>query len=1497
MTITSQDQGYEETGTGEGIAVIGLAGRFPQATTAEELWANLCAGKECFEDFTEEELLAAGVPPEILRDPDYRRRGPVLEGIEDFDAEFFGYSPATARSMDPQQRLLLECAWHALEDAGCDPSREERPVGVFAASSYNSYLLYHVLSHRDMRTFVGAGRSTDLIQTLSVNDPNFFATRVSHALDLHGPSLSVQTACSSSLVAVHLACQSLLAGECDIALAGGMTVRVPNRTGYQYDPGSIMSADGSCRPFDAAASGTVFGSGGGVVVLKRLEDALADGDHIRAVVRGSAVNNDGSLKMGYTAPSVGGQAAVVAEALAVAGVDPATIGYIEAHGTGTALGDPVEVAALTQALGPQDGKTCVLSSAKGAIGHLEGASGVTGLITAVLALENRTIPPTAHYSRPNPDLQLDSTPFTIAERPTPWSGDGPRRAGVSSLGVGGTNAHVVLEEAPAIEPAGPDDSPRVLLLSGRDGNAVADQRRLLAAHLERHPDTDLGAAAGTLADGRRGFDHRGVLVARDVAHAAERLTAIDHPLRHESTALADTPSVALIFPGQGAQYPGMAAGLYRDLPRFRAAVDECARLFEPLLDTDIVAAMAGDGMLERTDLVQAALFTVGYALATTFRDWGIAPDAVAGHSIGEYAAAAVAGAMELPDAVRLVAARGRLMRDAPPGAMAGVRLPAEQVMEVIDGTPVDIAAVNDANSCVIAGPEAELERVCAELSRRGAGVRTLRTPHAFHTSAMDDAAKRFAECFTGIGLHAPSLPLLSNVTGTWMTDAEAVDAERWGRQIRRPVRWADSMTALLQTPGRVLVEAGPGRSMAGAAKRCAGWSDEHRAVPVMRQSSETLDDHEVMLLAVGRLWAAGVEIDWDRVLPAPARRRIPLPGYPFQRTRHWIDSGYANSVAGRDSGNHPESSVTDGAVDRTARVPSSPTRSDEGTGRPAEEIIAAVWTELLGVAQVRPEDNFFDLGGDSITATQAAVRARREGVDFAPKELFVHQTLRALAAVARPVKAASPGRPSGPAAPRTTARPAQTTASQAAAPVATDDGPPALTPEQLRILTGRSVRHAVPVLLTVDRAMDATVLESSIGAVMVHHEALRTVLTCQFGFWKQELTAAGAARPVIERLDVPHAAEEEGELPTGLLEDLARAAGQEGGAARAALIDRGPRTPWLVALFVDPALFDRTSARLFADDLADACRQAAAGNDVALTPVAVPWSRWAGHVAGLAKDGSALAAADHWLRMAHGAAGTVATAGSGTGDGVRKAAATTSLDRERTRALRALARERETTPQDVFCAALSVAVHRVTGDTRLLTAVDGTSRTVDATAPELSRTVGRCSTRHPVLLEGGRGLDHALTQAADSRHSLSRQGLDYGILAYLHGPTAGLLTAAPRPDILVSHLGTAASTTRRGLVSPVGPGPVLDHGHDHGLHLTTRIVDGSLQARWEHDDRFTPDFVEVLGRRVTTLVDSLLGGGRPRERRGAKAGGRSTASSISKSDMDVLLTSQSRIRS
>ncbi len=870
------------------IAVIGVSCRFPGAESVEAFWHNLRDGVESLTVLPDEAM--AAVPAATRRSPGYVRVARTIPDVDRFDAAFFGVNPREADVMDPQHRLFLEGCWAALEDSGYDPERYAGSVGVYAGSRLNFYLM-NAYSNPALVAAVG-----DLMTQIA-NEKDYLANRVSYKLNLGGPSVVVQSACSTALVAVHMACQGLLAGECDMALAGGVAVRIPE-VGYLYRPGDINSPDGRIRAFDAKAQGTIFGTGLGLVVLKRLADALADGDTIHAVIKGSAVSNDGSEKVGFTAPGVDGQYRVIRAALTAAEVAPETVTYVEAHGTGTPVGDPIEVTALTKVFreSTEGRQFCALGSVKPNIGHLGAAAGIASLIKAVLALKHRQIPPSINFERPNPQIDFASSPFFVNTELREWAANGtPRRAGVSAFGMGGTNAHAVLEEAPEPAPTSPSRPWQLLLLSARTETALAQQAENLAAFLEAHPETELADAAFTLQAGRKLHEHRRAVVCCGVEHARQVLAGRDPDWSAAAYSPGRERPVVFLFSGQGAQYAGMGRGLYETEPTFRAHVDDACERLRPHLGLDLrelLFAADGDeeaaGRLAQTRFTQPALFVIEYALARLWMEWGIRPEAMMGHSIGEYVAACLAGVFSLGDALALVAERGRLMQSLPSGAMLAVPLPEAEVLPLL-GAGLSLAAVNAPDRCVVSGPHAEVDALRAELEARGVAARPLHTSHAFHSVMMEPILAPFVERFAGVALHAPRIPYVSNVTGAWITEAEATDPAYWARHLRQAVRFAGGVRELCQDARRVLLEVGPGQTLATLARQHPDCGSRHTVLSSLRHPKERKEDLPVLLKTLGQLWMSGVQPDWSGFHLRERRRRIPLPTYPFERQRHWVD--------------------------------------------------------------------------------------------------------------------------------------------------------------------------------------------------------------------------------------------------------------------------------------------------------------------------------------------------------------------------------------------------------------------------------------------------------------------------------------------------------------------------------------------------------------------------------------------------------------------------------
>ncbi|HZX27069.1 MAG TPA: condensation domain-containing protein, partial [Telluria sp.] len=1029
------------------VAIIGMAGRFPGAADIEQFWRNLRDGVEGMR-----RVDSASAAPGFVNVVS------SMDGIDQFDAGFFGVTPRDAAIMDPQQRHFLECAWEALEHAGYDPLAVPGSVGVYGGAGINTYLLENLYGSAGIRASVAP------MQLVIGNQTDFLCTRVAHQFNLRGPAVVVQSACSTSLVAVHMACQALLNGECDMALAGGVAINVLNMDGYQHTEGSIFSRDGHCRPFDADASGTVAGNGAGIVVLKPLARALEDGDTIHAVIRGSAINNDGSDKIGFTAPSVAGQAAAIAEAHAVAGVTGEDISYIEAHGTGTKLGDPIEIQALQQAFSASTSERgfCAIGSVKSNFGHLDAAAGVAGLIKTTLALKHRQIPPSLHFATPNPHIDFSSTAFHVnaALRSWPERG-GTRLAGVSSFGIGGTNAHVVVEEYPRPE-AVTEQGPELLVLSARSPVAARNQAERLRGHLE---GLNLADAAYTLRVGRHTFDWRIAVACDDAAAAADALRAA-RPVQRRSSGPAP---VAFMFPGQGAQYVNMARGLYEREAAFRAALDECIAGLDCGL-RDILFPPAGQEVqaadtLSRTEWTQPALFSVEYALARQFMHWGVQPSALVGHSLGEYVAACISGVFALPDALRLVAARGRLVAGLPRGSMLAVQLPESEVSPFL-GDGLCLAGVNGPQACTLSGETTRLAELQSVLEARGVACQVLATSHAFHSSMLDPVLPEFRTLLQSVPMRAPSIPYLSNLTGDWITPEQATSPEYWVNHLRGTVRFGECVDRLLDVDGLLMLELGPGAALSNLVRRTRREHGKN-ALNVLPHRLATDCPLRTCLQALGDLWCAGADVDLS-VLDTAPRRRIPLPTYAFEHARYWVDGARTMHQEAGESAAEP-------VLQQHHR--SEGLGQYEPAANASESAIATLWEELLGIAPIGRNDNFFEMGGDSLLATQAVSRLREVlGVEFPLNAFFEASSLAAIAERASNAMAA-------------TQLPALEQVDRDSALV--------LSFAQQRLwfldqLEPGSPLYNIPVAVRLRGKLDVSAFRSALNEVVRRHEALRT---------------------------------------------------------------------------------------------------------------------------------------------------------------------------------------------------------------------------------------------------------------------------------------------------------------------------------------------------------------------------------------------------------------------
>nr|WP_322712410.1 polyketide synthase [Nostoc sp. ChiSLP03a]MDZ8213672.1 beta-ketoacyl synthase N-terminal-like domain-containing protein [Nostoc sp. ChiSLP03a] len=878
------------------IAIVGMSGRFPGANNIDEFWYNLQNKVESISFFSNEDLVDSNLEEEILHDQNYVKAAPILEDIEYFDARFFGYTPREAELIDPQHRLFIECAWEALENAGYDPETYNGLIGVYAGVSTNTYFFNNIYKNVNSR---------EISNNYTFNK-DFLTTNVSYKLNLKGPSIGIQTYCSTSLVALHLACKSLLDEECDIALAGGVTIIVPQKSGYLYEEDGILSPDGHCRAFDAKAQGTVFGSGLGIVVLKRLKDAIADKDYIHAVIKGSAINNDGSLKVSYTAPSVNGQAEVIVEALANAGIDAEDISYIETHGTGTAAGDPVEIAALTKAFRAftQRNGFCAIGSVKPNIGHLDIAAGIASLIKTVQALKYKKIPPSLNFEVPNPEIDFVNSPFYVNTQLSEWeTNNTPRRAGISSLGFGGTNAHVILEEAPKIEYFDDSKPWQLLLISAKTSTALETATNNLLAYFKQHPEINLANVAYTLKVGRRAFNYRRILVCQSVEDAVSVLETQEQERIFTVCQEHREQPVIFMFSGQGSQYVNMSRELYEVEPTYRRHIDTCAEILQPHLGLDIRDLLfpepeeieTASQKLQQTAFTQPALFVIEYALAQLWMSWGVRPEAMIGHSIGEYVAAAIAGVFYLEDALLIVAKRGQLMQQLAPGSMLAIPLPEQEVRSLLDAQPLyknslEIAAINTKTSCVVSGTKEAIVTLQNQLSLQGVECHLLHTSHAFHSQMMSPILEEFVQLLKTIQLNPPHISFISNVTGTWITDGQATNPTYWSQHLRQTVRFSDGISQLLDQFAGVFLEVGPGRTLSTFSTQHLDKNAKQYILTSLPHLKEQQSDVRFLLQTLGRLWLLGVNIDWSGFYTHEQRHRLPLPTYPFERQRYWIDT-------------------------------------------------------------------------------------------------------------------------------------------------------------------------------------------------------------------------------------------------------------------------------------------------------------------------------------------------------------------------------------------------------------------------------------------------------------------------------------------------------------------------------------------------------------------------------------------------------------------------------
>jgi acyl transferase domain-containing protein len=1449
-----------------GIAIIGMSARFPGSGNIDEFWRNLCDGLESITALDEDALLAAGVERSALADASYVRAAPILEGIEFFDASLFDMSPSEACLIDPQQRLFLECAWEALEQGGYRSASGDLAVGVYAGAATSSYLLNN-LAHLPAMRRGKSGLNMSTLQLFMGNDKDYLSTRVAYKLDLRGPSFTVQSACSSSLLACHVACQALLSRECDIALAGGVSVKVPQHVGYFREPGSIVSSDGHCRAFDAQADGTVFGSGVGVVLLRRLEDALAAGDSIFAVIRGSAANNDGSLKMGFTAPSLEAGARVIEEAIQVAGVSPDSIGYVEAHGTGTNLGDPVEIGALTRAFrtGTDRKGYCAIGSVKTNIGHIETASGIAGLIKTACVLRHEQIPASLHFRTPNPQLDLENSPFFVNTQLRPWKRrDGaPRRAGVTSLGVGGTNVHMVLEEPPLRLPNETPTRPWQLLTLSAHSLASLDAATAKFTEYFAGSPAALPDVAYTLNLGRAALRYRRIAVCRDEGDA-QAVLSLAQPVRlHTNGGDAREVPVTFMFPGQGAQYVDMGRELLSTEPTFEACINTCADILQPVLGSDIRRLIYPDpserevaeSWLKETANTQPALFAIEYALARTWMARGVIPSVLMGHSVGELVAACLAGVFELEDALRLVALRGRLIQEMPRGAMLSVMLSAEKVTDYMRHG-LALAAINEPGRCVVSGPTFAIEALEQEMLRAGIEHRKLHTSHGFHSSMLDPVVERFTDAVAQVRLSSPRLRCLSNVTGTWLTNADAEDPRYWGRQLRQPVLFEKNLRCVLEEGPSVLLEVGPGRNLSRFAIASPLRTPEHGVINTLRHPSEGGSDVATFLNALGQLWLRGVPINWNDHWSNEQRRREPLPTYVFDRKRHWIEPVRTEVVA-RDA-------IRDDAVTFAGDEIASPVHPAEGTPSegartPTESILATIWGEVLGIPTVGIYDNFFELGGDSVMGVRVASKANELGFRFSPKHLFEHQCIAELAAVLDASISTN-----------TTSEPEP-------------DGPQPVLPIQSWLFSRMPEFRRWNLINVVEArdSIDAAVMENVLHALRLQHPTLRTRFVEVSTGWVQEVLQdpPRLSVPVVDLSSVD--VENFHARVDACAQEASERIDIERGENVVMVVVKGPRHAGKndrVILVTPLMVLDKEGAeRVLMNDLVTAYTQQAGREKIQLLPATTSAATFAAILSRRARESTAVSNVLEWFGSSRRETGrlpwSVPPQTERSPRDVRQHAE--YLDQVDTAYLLGeFQRTRRITVEEIAASAVASVLTEWAGVRHFLMDVLMSSRQIDIPGVNLSRSVGWFSIVYPLNVNLGttKGPIEQLSVTSHAMRRLRQHEHEHGMLRYL-GPDdlRAQLSSMPQADVYFEYGGSAKEVWELERSRDIGERPFrvdpfaadtdfpLLGSFRYVLEVCPHYEGGRLKLLWLYNERFLPSDVAVdLARRCVSYLQRLV---------------------------------------
>lgn len=970
------------------IAIIGMSGRFPDADNLEEFWQNLKNAKECIKFYSDEDL--RNINKELLENPYYVKAQGILKNIKRFDAKFFSYTPSEAERIDPQHRIFLECAWESLENAGYTPGTDKKNIGVYAGVGENNYLSKHILSNLAVQD-----TATELQLTIN-NSKDFLSTRVAYKLNLTGPALTIQTACSTSLVAIHQACLALQAGECDMALAGAVSFLNLEKTGYLYQPGMILSPDGKCRAFDASAQGTVSGQGVGIVVLKPVVNALKDGDHIYAIIKSSAINNDGSQKMGFSAPSSHQQAEVIKLTHKKADIMSDTITYIEAHGTGTPLGDPIEIAGLTQAFNTDRKQYCAVGSVKTNLGHLDTAAGVAGLIKTVLCLYHKTLVPSLHYTTANSQIKFENTPFYVNTELKHWEcSDTPRRAGVSSFGVGGTNAHILLEESPTHHDVSklPQREHQIISISANTKTSLDITTENLSSYLLNNRDKNLENIAYTLHSGRKKFKYGTFVICSNNETASlqlrqenkEYITHLDR-------------SIIFMFSGQGSQCINMGRKLYESEPNFKLHVEQCLSIIKnmPLNDFSAEDFLGCTEKINQTVIAQPALFIIEYALAKYLINLGIKPVAMIGHSIGEYVAACLSGVFSLEDALKIIILRGKLLQNLPQGKMLSVLLSNSQIQTYVDEYQLDIAAINTPDSCVVSGKCEKIEKLTRKLDSQEIPYKHLNTSHAFHSQMLDPILENFHLYVSEIKLNLPNCSYVSNLTGTWIDPMQITKPDYWVSHLRKTVLFSEGITCLLKNKdmeNKIFLELGPGDILTNLTrKHLHNYNDNTLLFSLLKSQSSGVDDSVNLFNVLGNLYARGVNINWDKFYNTK-QQRIPLPTYSFEKEEFWISLKQEPLVSMQSAHNIISSNPK-------AQNCTTENKKCKNILNSLQEEIIKIWQDTLGVSDINISDNFFNLGGDSLLAIQLNSKINKFfKLDITLKEILENATFYQLSSL------------------------------------------------------------------------------------------------------------------------------------------------------------------------------------------------------------------------------------------------------------------------------------------------------------------------------------------------------------------------------------------------------------------------------------------------------------------------------------------------------------------